>query len=185
MTVWDEIFPSERNEAFVQTEWASGWGYGVIGFGEAARLLTAQRQKMGASVDQVGLAVFYLQRHRVELVIKQALVDLGDDPIQVAELRHNLRGAWHRLEVRVRSIDPMLWQSFSPSHLEFLSVMHRADEGSFSYRYPIDRKGDEVARVDFINLEALESHAEAFESGVQGISEWLSERQSEEPEVGY
>lgn len=70
MSASDEIFPSEGREAYVQTRWAKGWGYNVIGFGYAARMLTEQRVKMHANVDLIGLAVFYLQRHRVELVIK-------------------------------------------------------------------------------------------------------------------
>jgi hypothetical protein len=41
-------------------------------------MLTEQREKMHAHVDQVGLAVFYLQRHRVELVIRPP------DPVTLA-----------------------------------------------------------------------------------------------------
>lgn len=71
MGVREDIFPTEQRVGYVQTEWASGWAYGVIGFGEAARMLTEQRAKMHANIDQIGLAVFYLQRHRVELVYYQ------------------------------------------------------------------------------------------------------------------
>jgi hypothetical protein len=171
----EEIFPSEQKEAYVQTQWARGWAYGVIGFGYAARMLTEQRARMHANVDQIGLAVFYLQRHRVELVIKQALVDLGAEPAEVAKLGHNLNRLWKRLESVVRANGDDHWQSLQDDHGEFLSAMHGADEGSFSYRYPIDKSGEESRRADFIDLDALERHAESFESGVQGYTDWVQE----------
>jgi hypothetical protein len=182
MSVRDEIFPRERNEAYVQTEWARGWAYGVIGFGEAARMLTEQRPKMHANVDQIGLAVFYLQRHRIELVIKQALVDLGGNPAEVARLGHDLGRLWETLGSVVRSNGADHWRSLADTHGEFLSVMHEADEGSFSYRYPIDKAGEESKRADFISLEALELHADKFEYGVQGYMDWVSEAQSYGPD---
>lgn len=182
MSVRDEIFPTERNPAYVQTEWAKGWGYGVIGFAYAARMLTEQRREMHANVDQIGLVVFYLQRHRVELVIKQALVDLGEEPAKVAQLGHNLDQLWRRLGTIVRSNGADHWWSLAEDHGEFLSTMHEADEGSFSYRYPIDKAGEESTRADFISLEALERHAETFENGVQAYMDWISEMRSYEPD---
>jgi hypothetical protein len=141
MSVRAEIFPADRGEALVQTEWAKGWGYAVIGFGEAARMLTEQRREMGAAVDQVGLAVFYLQRHRVELIIKQALIDLGEELSRVIKPGHDLRALWLLLEERIRSSDADEWNDLEREHGEFLSVMHEADKSSFSYRYPVDKSG--------------------------------------------
>src|SRR4051794_32413225 len=96
MSVHDDIFPTHRREDFVQTEWAKGWAYAVIGFGYAARMLTEARAQMHANVDQIGLAVFYLQRHRIELVLKQALVDLGESTATVARLPHRLDVLWRK-----------------------------------------------------------------------------------------
>lgn len=60
--------------------------------------------------------------------------------------------------------------------------MHEADEGSFSNRYPIDKAGVESRRADFIDLDALERHADHFENGVQGYTDWVSEMESYEPD---
>jgi hypothetical protein len=60
--------------------------------------------------------------------------------------------------------------------------MHQADEGSFSYRYPINRAGEESRRADFIDLDALERHADRFENGVQGYTDWVSETEGVEPD---
>ena len=177
MGVRDEIFPADRDRAYVQTEWASGWAFAVIGFGYAARMLTEQRQAMHANVDQIGLAVFFLQRHRVELVIKQTLVDLGEDPARIASHGHNLKRLWETLGSVVRSKSTDHWKQLSNAHADFLETMHEADEGSFSYRYPTDKDGNESKRAAFISLEALERHADDFENGIQGYTDWLSETQ--------
>jgi hypothetical protein len=175
VTVRDDIFPADRDPAYVQTEWAEGWGFSVIGFGYAARILTEHRYEMNASVDQIGLAIFFLQRHRVELVIKQALVDLGEEPAKVAKLGHNLDSLWQRLRTVVSANGASHWQELVDDHGEFLSVMHDADTGSFSYRYPIDKKGQPSKRAEFISLEALDRHAENFESGIHGYTDWVTE----------
>jgi len=175
----DEIFPTDQHPAYVQTQWAKGWTYNVIGFGAAARLLTEQRASMHASVDQIGLAVFYLQRHRVELIIKQSLVDLGREPVEVAKLGHNLDRLWRELGTVVSSIDADHWRALVNDYAEFVAVVHEADEGSFSYRYPIDKAGSESKRADFISLEALERYAEGFEYGIHGYTDWVAEGRRE------
>ena len=182
MSIRDDIFPTNQHPDFVQTQWAKGWGYTVIGFGDAARMLTEEREKMHASVDQIGLAVFYLQRHRVELVMKQALVDLGEDPLAVANMKHNLAALWRRLGEVVRAIAPKHWQDLDGQHGEFVVAIHEADEGSFSYRYPIDMKGAEAKRKPFIDLDALQRHADDFENGVVGYTDWIAELRQEERE---
>jgi hypothetical protein len=171
----DDIFPKRQHPDFVQTQWAEGWGYSVIGFGSAARMLTEQRAKMHASVDQIGLAVFYLQRHRVELVMKQALVDLGEDGSDVAKLGHNLHVIWQALGKVVTAVDPKHWADLDGRFRDFVLAIHAADKGSFAYRYPVDTKGVENKRENYINLDELERHAEDFEGGVGGYTDWIEE----------
>lgn len=67
MGVYDELFPSHQSPAFVQTLWSEG-AHGIAGgFEYAARHLTEHRNEFGATIDQVGLAVFFLQRRRVKV----------------------------------------------------------------------------------------------------------------------
>jgi hypothetical protein len=92
MGLADEIFPTERRERFVQTEWADGWVLTAVGFQEAARLLTEASRKIGASIDQVGLVVFFLQRHRMELAMKELLVGAGMETKDITT--HSLTKLW-------------------------------------------------------------------------------------------
>jgi hypothetical protein len=172
----DDIFPKRQHPNYVQTQWAEGWAFAVIGFGSAARMLTERRAEMHASVDQIGLAVFYLQRHRVELVMKQALVDLGEDPANVAKYGHNLDVIWRALGTVVSAVDPAHWKHLDERFRDFVNTIHGADSGSFAYRYPVDKKGSEVQREDYIDLDALERYSEDFETGVGGYTDWIDEQ---------
>lgn len=174
MSMSDDIFPRTPSRAFVQTQWADGWAFAVLGFGSAARMLTEQRASMHGTVDQIGIAVFYLQRHRVELVMKQALVDLGEDRGAVAKLNHNLDAIWRRLGEVVSAIDSKHWRRLDGDFRDFVSTIHRADEGSFAHRYPIDRRGADVKREEFIDLDTLENYAAGFEGGIWAYTDWLS-----------
>ncbi|WP_205697481.1 hypothetical protein [Conexibacter sp. SYSU D00693] len=175
----DDIFPSHQSPAFVQTRWSEGWGYAVIGFGSAARMLTEQRAKMHASVDQIGLAIFFLQRHRVELVLKHALVLLGEDVEAVAKLPHRLDVLWRRFGQVVRPLDPKGWRYLEGEFGDFVEAIHKADEGSFTYRYPVNREGEESKRAPFIDLDALERYAERFDLGISGFVDWIDEGRRE------
>ncbi|MGB0098482.1 MAG: hypothetical protein WBP81_38825 [Solirubrobacteraceae bacterium] len=169
----DEIFPSTRSTNYVQTEWAQGWGFAEFGFGEAARILTEQRPAMRATVDQIGLAVFYLQRHRVELLLKQALIDFFDEPCRTLKAGHDLAELWHLLKGHVP--DSSNWDTLQREHGDFVSVMHEADKRSFSYRYPTDKSGLDSQRADFIDLDALQRHTERFADDIHGYLDRLSE----------
>jgi hypothetical protein len=80
----------------------------------------------------------------------------------------------------VRDIDPDHWNDLDSQQGEFVSVMNDADEGSFSYRYPVNKQGEDAKRPAFIDLQALERHAERFEGRVQGYTDWIDEMRGEE-----
>lgn len=101
----EEIFPSQKREAYGQTEWAAGWMSTANGFGEAARRLADQRRQIGVEIDQIGVAIFYLQRHRVELLIEGALDELGCAPEEVFRLGHDLRRHWLHLGAEIESAE--------------------------------------------------------------------------------
>lgn len=183
MSAADDIFPKTKSANYVQTEWAGGWTYAVVGFGSAARMLTEQRESMHASVDQIGLAVFYLQRHRVELILKQALIDLGTEPADVISLRHNLAALWRAFGTVVTAHGAGHWRELDGRFGGFVAAMHDADEGSFSYRYPVNNKGAGVQRAPFIDLEALERYAEDFEGGIDGYLTVVYEEREVEAEM--
>jgi hypothetical protein len=167
MSIREEIFPSERREAYVQTEWSKGWGYAGIGYRKAARLLTKERGTFGAGVDQVGLAIFFLQRHRVELSLKE-LLDARGEAKRAIKLRHSLIRLWEACRELVGA-DTVEWQHMNLGS-ELIAVLDDTDPGSYSFRYPVNRHGNEIERPQFIDLDALEMHVNNF---VSSIDEYL------------
>jgi len=179
MGIREEIFPCERQEAYVQTEWSKGWGYAGIGYREAARRLTEEKLTFGPSIDQTGLAIFFIQRHRVELALKELLVGRGFD-IRGIKSQHSLVALWHACKELVGA-ETVEWQQMD-SGGELITVLNGADPGSYSFRYPVDKNGNENERPQFINLDALAEHVDNFVSLIDGYLAYIEESQQTEGE---
>jgi hypothetical protein len=171
VSLFDEIFPSERKSGYVQTEWAQGWGDIAAGFGYAAEHLTEHRLDFGATIDQTGLALFFLQRHRVELELKALLQAAGAG----MSGEHSLARLWALCESTLKPRDPDEWRDFATSHADLIEALNRVDEGSYTFRYPVDRSGQKVDRPQFINPVALHEYVEQFSAGVSGYIDYLTE----------
>ncbi len=182
MDIREEIFPSQKREAYVQTEWAAGWMSTASGFGEAARRLTDQRRQIGAEIDQIGVAIFYLQRHRVELLIKGALDELGCAPEEVFRLGHDLRRLWLRLGAEIEGFSAQLWRELDHEATQFVEVLQEADTNAAQYRYPVGKTGGASRRAEFVDLHELQRHAEAFDSIIEGCIDWIDEARAAEAE---
>lgn len=177
----DEIFPDRRDRDFVQTEWATGWGYGSIGFAEAARFLTENKKQFHASIDQVGLVIFFLQRHRVELALKELLVAHSVDLTNIKP-PHSLPALWGACE-QVAGSGSEGWQYLDSAGSELVALLHERDPGSHTYRYPVDRKGKPHERPKFINLAALEEHVNALVNAIGGYMDHSEEARQWEAEM--
>lgn len=173
MGLADEIFPSERHPDFVQTEWAEGWGYTSIGFEEAARVLTEHRAELGAAIDQVGLVVFFLQRHRVELALKE-LLDARKADLRTIKSPHSLPALWHVCaETLGRDSDE--WQFIDGAGTELVTLLDESDQSSHTYRYPVDRDGKRHQRPPFIDLAALDKHVSNLVWAIRSFLDYAAE----------
>jgi hypothetical protein len=181
VSLWDEIFPRRRHPNFVQTEWSRGWGYGSIGFAEAARFLTEHQARFHASIDQVGLVVFYLQRHRVELALKALLVAHKVDLSRIKP-PHSLRALWDACGTAISAVDKQSWDYLDSAGTELTSVLDAVDPDSAAFRYPENRKGEEHERPKFIDLAALEKHVDTFSAAISGYTAYSYEMQQFEAE---
>jgi hypothetical protein len=176
----DEIFPSEQREAYVQTQWSKGWGYAGIGYGEAAQFLTEHRRDFRASIDQVGLVIFFLQRHRVELALKEMLVQRRFD-LREVKAQHSLVALWNACRTAVGA-DTQEWRELDTGGSEMIGLLADADPGSYTYRYPVGKDGKENERPEFIDLDALEDHVTAFVSLIDGYLAFIEEAEQYERE---
>jgi HEPN domain-containing protein len=170
MNLADEIFPHGRNPDFVQTQWAEGWTYTSIGFAEAARFLTESRATFHASIDQVGLVVFFLQRHRMELAMKELLAARG----AAVPGYHELTRLWKNCSDAVGA-STNEWEELAASGDEIVSLIDRHDGSSHTFRYPVDTKGKSHNRPAYIDLEALDTHVSNFVGGLDGYQAYMEE----------
>lgn len=176
--VYEAIFPNERKERFVQTEWATGWGATTSGFRLAAEHLTKNAHVFRAEIDQVGLAVFFMQRHRIELVLKALNEAAGVE----FKPTHSLRTLWSRCEAPLRKLDAKNWKTFKADHDPLIDAIARVDDGSFTFRYPVDTKGVEVERPQFVDLAALNEYVDKFMYDAHGWVDWIWEMKALERE---
>lgn len=178
MGVYEEIFPAERRMELAQTEWATGWSAAAAGFGFAAEYLTKNAQSLGATVDQAGLAIFFLQRHRVELILKTLLymLDVAFPPT------HSLQKLWQLCRSGLDADEFLDWQEIA-AHGELIEALSSVDDLAATFRFPVDTKGAEMRRPKFIDLEALESRVKDLYWDVYGCTEALHERAALEAEL--
>lgn len=159
---------------YVQTEWAQGWTAGAAGFGFAADFLTKNAHSLGATVDQAGLAVFFLQRHRVELILKDLLGFLGVK----FPTTHSLGRLWRLCQDSFESSD-LDWEDFEAENGEFIDALIAVDDGAATFRFPVDHEGVEIDRPAFINLKALSHHADKLYWQAAGCMDYVAEAEAQ------
>jgi hypothetical protein len=142
---------------------------GAAGFGYAATFLTEHREAFGATIDQAGLAVFFLQRHRAELTLKALLDSVGADVTG----EHRLRLLWDECKAALEPRDPPAWRGFDRDHHELVQLLDSVDERSMTFRYPVDRAGNRFQRPAFIDLDALNDHVDKLFSAASGYVDFL------------
>lgn len=177
MGIHEELFPAERHARLVQTEWCQDWFDTAMGFGYIAEELTERRAIFLASIDQAGIAIFFIQRHRVELTLKGWLETLGSPNLG----SHDLVGLLKEIKKLVGAKYPEEWQRFDSTYGELVRVIADVDKGSFTFRYPVTKKGKPVERPKFIDLDVLQERVEAFSDAVSGWVECEAELKSQGP----
>jgi hypothetical protein len=187
MSLADEIFPSKHRRDLVQTRWPEGWSdsdgwtSSSFAFAEAARFLTENRAKFGASIDQVGLVVFYLQRHRLEPAMKALLVDRGVEFDEIKSAGHSLEALWNTCAEAVGESSKE-WKELDSAGRELVELIHKHDPSSDAYRYPVNRNGKKHKRPKYIDLGALEKRVDDFVWLVRGYLAYVEEEKRAEHE---
>lgn len=156
---------------WVQTEWAADWLATAHGFGLAANYLTDHREDFHAEIDQARVAIFFLQRHRVELLIK-AIID--QHKIEVPHT-HSLKPSWDVLKDTIRGLDDDTADHLAEQGDALIQLLDVAEASSMTFRYPVDKLGARSDRPDNINLEALNKRIEDFDLALTGAMDYLSE----------
>lgn len=174
MSLTDKIFPMPpaRDGNVLRLGLVGSWESQFLGLGRLTAFLTPRLLKQSHAVDDMGLYVVFLQRHRVEVGLKLVL-ERATAPIA------NTHAIRHLLDVCGMECTKVGFaaesQQFTDAQREFAELMDEVDPGAASFRYPVDQHDNPWPRRPLVDLVELERAGKDFESAVSGLIRGLAE----------
>ena len=174
------LFPVSGDRSAVQTEWTRTCADYELGFEEAAHLLVdlAAEGRLPAQ-DHVGLALVFLERHRLELMLKGGILDLS----RRAPKGHRLLELWARFVELATSNGYIDEKEFDHSRA-LVEALDGLDPEGQVFRYPTDAKGARHAPPEFIDLGVLHAAVNHVWRDAAGALTYLDELAGASPDWG-
>ena len=172
-----KLFDIASSSTIVHVGWMEGrWHEYAFGYQHAAELLV-DRLINGRHVSPAaGLAVLYLYRHSVELSLKGMLQDAGDvlDQNELPSGRHPLKPLWAKLRTRMNEISSGNSEDWLDRAGELIAELDSVDEGSFTFRYPVDKSGStKLPSSHTVDIENFKSVMDELYLILDGCGAWL------------
>jgi hypothetical protein len=169
----DKIFPPPPapDGNVLRLGLVGSWESQFLGLGRLTGFLTPRLMKQSHAVDDMGLYVAFLQRHRVEVGLK-LILERAAAPIPNT---HVIKDLFDACEAACKKVGFLTdWQTFAGAQGEFVDLMDEVDPGAATFRYPVDRHANPWPRRPLVDLVALEAAGEDFESAVSGLVQQLA-----------
>jgi hypothetical protein len=157
----DSIFPGgePRDGHILRLELVASWESQFLGLGRLTRFIIPRLLGEAAAVDDMGVNIVFLQRHRVEVGLKLILERAGGELID----KHNIDVLWDRCAQACSDAGfSALWDDFDLAQKEFGATLNLVDPGASTFRYPVDRRNQPWRRGP-VDLARLEEAGAAFE----------------------
>jgi hypothetical protein len=164
----DDIFPvgSPRDGKVLRLGLVGSWESQLVGLGRLTAFLTPRLFTQSYAVDDIGLYLVFLQRHRVEVGLK-LILERAMAPIPG---NHLILRLFSQCEDACRAVGlDKAWGSFAGAQQPFAKLMDEVDPGAATFRYPVDKKAQPWARREYVDLEALEIAARAFHNDADAL----------------
>jgi len=173
MSLSEEIFPPPpaRDGNVLRLELVGSWESQLLGLGRLTAFLTPRLINQSHAVDDMGLYVVFLQRHRVEVGLK-LILERVDAPIPNTHIVKDLFGVAESACKKVGFVAE--WQTLADAQREFVDLMDEIDPAAATFRYPVDRNAKPWLRRPLVDLVALEAAGAEFESAVTGLIRQLA-----------
>lgn len=162
------IFPSgpPRDGHILRLRHVASWESQFAGIGRVTALATDRLLTERHAVDDAGLTVIYLQRHRIEIGLKLIL-----------ERAAVAMRPGHQLKPLVAACAQACtvagfgdaWTTFHAAQGVYIDLMDAVDPGSMTFRYPVDRSNQPWVRDGLVDLAALEAAGISHERAVLGL----------------
>lgn len=160
----DSIFPSgdPRDGYILRLELVGSWESQFLGLGRLTAFLTPRLLAEAHAVDDMGINVVFLQRHRVEIGLKLILERAQATPVG----DHRIDSLWKRcVHACMEAGFSPQWQNFDSAQKDFAYLLDRVDPGAATFRYPVDKHNQPWKRGQ-VDLAELEQTGAAFEHDV-------------------
>jgi hypothetical protein len=157
----DTIFPDgePRDGNILRLELVGSWESQFLGLSRLTAFLTPRLLEEAFAVDDMGVNVVFLQRHRVEVGLKLILERM--DATAVGD--HSIDALWSRCEQACQQAGfSSQWDAFGRAQREFAHLLNQVDPGAATFRYPVDRKNQPWKRGQ-VDLTELEKAGAAFQ----------------------
>lgn len=144
----------------------------MVGYKKAADLLVAEVEKDQRNGASLVFPIVFNYRQFLELWLKYLIDTYGDTEGVAAEWStHDIKELWERFRKILDSYE--LYNDDTDGVVEkILLDFARVDPKSFSYRYPVDKKGKMVAlaqeQIDLQNLADVMNGLEGYFYGCDG-----------------
>jgi hypothetical protein len=163
----DLIFPSggPRDGYILRLELVGSWESQFLGLGRLTAFLTPRLLAEAHAVDDMGVNVVFLQRHRIEVGLKLILERAQADPVG----DHRLDVLWKRCDQACAAAGfSSQWHTFVRAQKDFVDLLNRVDPGAATFRYPVDTDNQPWKRGQ-VDLAELEQAGAAFQQDVLSL----------------
>lgn len=150
------VFPEgpARDGNILRLEFVESWESQLIGLGRLTAFLTPGLLHRSHAVDDIGLNVIFMQRHRVEVGLKLLLERSEAKPVRTHKIRDIHEACGRAMTAKGLSSE---WDGFVAAQSDYIHLMHKIDSGAATYRYPVNTNSQPWQRPRFVDLEELEA----------------------------
>jgi hypothetical protein len=163
----DTIFPGgePRDGNILRLELVGSWESQFLGLGRLTAFLTPRLLNEAFAVDDMGVNVVFLQRHRVEVGLKLILERMGATAVG----DHRIEALWNRCDQACDGAGfSSQWDAFGRAQREFAYLLNRVDPGAATFRYPVD-KGNQPWKRGQVDLAEFERVGAAFQDDLMAL----------------
>lgn len=156
-------------DAVIKTDWLPI----CEGYKKAADILSKYVFENQHNQDFLIYPIAFLYRHHIELKLKEIMVvssKIMDEPFELKH-HHKLIDLWHDALKRIKKKWPNADYSVFQDTEDILNRISKFDPGSFSFRYPLDKKQkpnlEDGSRINILNLSDVFNNISAFLDSVE------------------
>ena len=168
------------------------WELYIGGYKKAADILAKHIDETKRNQDFLVFPLVFLYRQYLELRLKKLVIGckmLFDEPPEFPK-NHDLRRIWNECKVLIERVEPKSEIEDLEAVDEIIAQFCNVDPGSFSFRYPTNKKDEKSIPKDlkYINLrnlsEVMNRISSFFEAGEMMVSVYLDNKQEMDQAFG-